>query len=112
MHALTTLNDPTWIEAARCLAQVAIKNSQDNTEQLQWIAKRLLARSFTDPELNQMRNALDKQLRIFQADRDAAIGLLNVGELRRDEGLDPVQHAALTNICLTVMNLDEALNRE
>ena len=112
LHALTTLNDPTWIEAARCLAQVAIKNSQDNTEQLQWIAKRLLARSFTDPELNQMRNALDKQLRIFQADRDAAIGLLNVGELRRDEGLDPVQHAALTNICLTVMNLDEALNRE
>jgi hypothetical protein len=38
--------------------------------------------------------------------------LLRVGESKRDEKLDAVEHAAWTTVCLTVLNLDEALTNE
>jgi hypothetical protein len=32
LHALTTLNDPTWVEASRVLAERAIKTAADVME--------------------------------------------------------------------------------
>jgi hypothetical protein len=41
--------------------------------------------------------------------------IVTVGELAkpdRDESLNPVDHAAMTVVCLTLLNLDEAMTRE
>ena len=38
--------------------------------------------------------------------------LLSVGAAKRDESLDPAEHAALAAVCLGIANLDEALSRE
>jgi hypothetical protein len=35
-----------------------------------------------------------------------------VGESKRDETLDVGEHAALSAVCLAILNLDEALTRE
>ena len=45
-------------------------------------------------------------------DAAAAKTLLTTGAAPRDESLDPLQQAALTSVCLAIMNLDEALTRE
>ena len=42
----------------------------------------------------------------------AAQALLSVGSRPRDESLDPAEHAALTAVCLAILNLDESLTRE
>lgn len=112
LHALTTMNDPTWVEAARNLAQRAIQETLQESEQLQFIAKRVLTRSFQPNELERMLNALQRQRQLYAQDATSAQSLLNVGESKPNAQLDPIASAALTNITLLVMNLDEALTRE
>ncbi len=48
----------------------------------------------------------------FQADPLEAQKLLAVGESKRHEQLDLVEHAAWTSLSLAVMNLDEAVTKE
>jgi hypothetical protein len=112
LHALTTMNDPTWVEAARNLAQRAMQETLQESEQLQFIAKRVLTRSFQPNELERMLNALQRQRQLYAHDADNAQSLLNVGESKPNTQLDPIASAALTNVTLLVMNLDEALTRE
>jgi hypothetical protein len=59
-----------------------------------------------------LRRAYEKQAAIFAKDVAAAKSLLAVGESKRDETLDVGEHAALSAVCLAVLNLDEALTRE
>ena len=54
----------------------------------------------------------DRQLEIYKADTGAAKELVSVGKSSRDEALDVAEHAALSSVCLAILNLDEALTRE
>ncbi|MEZ6031474.1 MAG: PSD1 and planctomycete cytochrome C domain-containing protein [Planctomycetaceae bacterium] len=112
LHALTTLNDPTWVEAARVLAEKAMQSSTDRNEQLRHAARRVLSRNITDRELTRLQEAFAKQHAIFSADLPATQQFLAAGEAPRDESLDPADHAAMTVVCLTILNLDESLTRE
>lgn len=112
LHALTTLNDPTWVEAARVLAEHAIKSDAELDQQLAYAARRVLSRKITDSELSSLRRAFEKQHAMFSADAAAAKQFLSAGEAPRDEALNPADHAAMTVVCLTILNLDEALTRE
>jgi hypothetical protein len=112
LHALTTLNDPTWVEAARVLAERSAKVEADLTAQLALAFKRVLCRPATTTELERLRLAYDKQLSIYANDADAARALLSVGAAPRDESLDATHQAALTVVCLGIFNLDEALTRQ
>lgn len=112
LHALTTLNDPTWVEAARSLAQNAMKASPIVDERLSFAFRRVLCRKPADVDMKILRRAYDKQLAIYTKDSAAAKSLLGVGESKRDVSLNPVEHAAITAVCLAVLNLDEALTRE
>jgi mono/diheme cytochrome c family protein len=112
LHALVTLNDITYVEAARALAQLALeKGSGTDAERLAFAYRRVLARTPTDAEARVLASALEKQRGLFAADKPAALKLLKVGESPRNEKLDAVEHAALAAVCLTVLNLDEALNK-
>ena len=112
LHALTTLNDPTWVEAARVLAENALKSGTELDHQLKYAARRVLLREITESELNKLRLAFEKQRAIFSSDQDAASQFLATGESPRDQSLNITDHAAMTVVCLTVLNLDEALTRE
>jgi hypothetical protein len=48
----------------------------------------------------------------YAKDKDAAMKLLANGESKRDESIDPIDHAAFTGVCLAILNLDEVLNNE
>jgi hypothetical protein len=112
LHALTTLNDPTWVEAARELAQRCLEDSHDLEHQLRTAFERVMARGPSTDELGILVRSYQKHRAIYESDRDAATRLLGVGSTARSGQLDPLAHAALTNVCLTMLNLDEALTRE
>ena len=112
LHALTTLNDPTFIEAARCLAQRVMTGAKSSSERLELACRLVLSREPREKELEVLRRALDRLEMGYQRDKPAAAKLLAIGESKRDEKLDPAEHAAYTAVCLEILNLDEALTKE
>ena len=112
LHALTTLNDPTWAEAARVLAARSMESAKNRDERLSYAYRRVLGRSPTDRDRAMLGKALDKQLAIYQAAPVAAAEVVAIGSAPKNEKLDPVEHAAFTAVCLILLNLDEALTRE
>ena len=54
----------------------------------------------------------ERQLEFYRRDEAWHVQLLTVGDMPRDESLDAAEHAALTAVCLAILNLDEALTRE
>jgi hypothetical protein len=112
LHALVTLNETTYVEAARTLAQLALeKGGATDAERLAFAFRRVLARTPTDAEAKVLAGALAKQRKLFAADKDAALKLLKVGDSPRNEKLDATEHAALAAVCLMMLNMDEALNK-
>jgi hypothetical protein len=112
LHALTTLNDPTWVEAARVLAEKSMKAAADADGRLQHAFRRILGRKPTRYDLETLGRMHGRQLAVYRADAEAAKHFLGVGESPRNESLDVAEHAALTSVCLAIFNLDEALTRE
>lgn len=112
LHALTTLNDPTWVEAARVLAEHAMKCATELERQIEFAARRVLSRKIPVDDMQRLLRTFEKQRAVFATDTEAAKLLLSAGEAGRDESLNPVDHAAMTVVCLTILNLDEAMTRE
>jgi hypothetical protein len=112
LHALTTLNDPTWVEAARVLAEKSMVAAADTDARLAFVFRRVLGRTPTDYDMTTLRRMVDRQLSLYRGDAEAAKQLVSVGESTRDESLDLAEHAALSSVCLGIFNLDEALMRE
>jgi hypothetical protein len=113
LQALVTLNDITYVEAARALAQRARVAHRDNEDAaleqaFRWVTCRAPSRA----EKALLKQQLG-QLRVQQgADLAAALKLLTVGESKRDESLDPAEHAVWTSLCLMLLNLDETVTKE
>ena len=113
LHALTTLNDTTYVEAARALAQRALRSAgPSDAERIDRAFRLVLARAPADDERRVLLGALERSRREFAADPDAAGRLLAVGESPRDAALDPIEHAALAAVGSVILNLDEALTKE
>lgn len=117
LHALTTLNETTFVEAARALAQrtlrheVAAGASKDEAR-VDWVFRAVTSRS-PGPNEVKLLTARWRALREhFAKNRDEAVKLLAVGDSARDEQLDVVEHAACTVVCSILLNLDETLSRE
>jgi hypothetical protein len=112
LHALTTLNDPTWAEAARVLAARSMESAKDTEARLNFALRHVLGRLPAEKDLALLRKAYEKQLAIYQADPKSADEVVAIGSAPKNGKLNPTEHAALTAVCLMLLNLDEALTRE
>jgi hypothetical protein len=112
LHALVTLNDPAFVEAARVMAQGVSVAADTDAARLEYVCEVLLARRPTAKEKSILLSRLETLRAQFTADPAAALQLAAVGEAARPETLDPVEHAAWTALCSLIMNLDEALSKE
>jgi Protein of unknown function (DUF1553)/Protein of unknown function (DUF1549)/Planctomycete cytochrome C len=112
LHALTTLNDPTWVEASRALVEQIVDSSKSTSEQLANAFRRVTMRMPSEKESSMLLKMVDRQIELYRADEEAAKALLAVGEYQRDSRIDSVEHAALATVCLAILNLDESLTRE
>jgi hypothetical protein len=111
LQALVTLNDPQFFEAARVLAQVAIKSGEAFEARLDVAVRRLLARPFRAEEVAVAKSALEDLRAYYASHPEDAKKLLAVGASKSDPGLDPAEHAAWTMLINQLMNLDEVLNK-
>jgi hypothetical protein len=112
LHALTTLNDPTWVEASRALATWCMQQTPDRPQQLRLAFARVLCREPSDAEVARLERALSKQQMFFASSDTDAKAFLSVGATPVHEQLDAKDLASLSVVCLTLFNLDEALTRE
>ena len=113
LHALATLNDITYVEAARALAgRVLAGLSRSEDERIVLTFRHVLSRSPTRGEREVFRESLNRLREEFAHDPGALKKFLGVGESRRNPDLDELEHAAYSGVCLAILNLDEALTKE
>ncbi len=112
LHALTTLNDPTWAEAARVLAARSMGSAADLEGRLTFAFRSVLGRQPQANDLAALRRAFDRQLAIYRADPKSAAQVVAIGNAPLEPQLNVSEHAALSAVCLAILNLDEALTRE
>lgn len=112
LHSLQTLNNVAYVEAARTLAEFALKSAGDDAARIDVVMRRVLARHASEPEKKVLMAGIARTRQQYADYPEAAVKLVSQGESKRDESLDAVEHAAWTNLCLAVLNLDETLNRE
>ena len=112
LQALTLMNDPQFIEAARNLATNAIKACGENTRgRLDHITSRTLARSFDDAEVALIQGSLAAFQKAYQADPTAAAKLLSIGESPLDKTLPAPELAAWTMVANQILNFDETITK-
>jgi hypothetical protein len=112
LHALTTLNDITFVEASRILAERVMQAHPDDETRVETAFRRATARYPRAEEKDILARRLERLRGQYSGDRDGALKLLGVGEFPRDEALDPVEHAAFTGLCSLILNLDEVLSKQ
>ena len=112
-QALTLLNDPTFVEAARALAERAIKESvaTDFTTRLNHAFTLVLARPPTDTEATGLESFYATQLATYRDTPADVARLATVGLYQSDTALDPVELAAWTQVARVLLNLNETLVR-
>jgi hypothetical protein len=108
LQALVTLNDETYVEAARVLADTALATTKETDARLDNLSKRLLARSLSKEERVIARRTLETALARFRADLKSADALVAVGESKA-KATDRAELAAWTIVASQLLNLDEAL---
>lgn len=113
LQALTLMNDETFLEASRVLAQHAIAKSRDSVEgQLRFAFKSVLCREPKPSELEILKGGYEKRLAKFKKDPLAAKGIASQGASPTDKSIDPAELAAMSVVCSTLFNLDEAVTKE
>jgi hypothetical protein len=111
LQALVLLNDPTYTEASRILAERILSSVPTDAARLDGVFIRLLSRRASRLETKRFTELLEKQRKHFMVDKKAAAALVVVGEHRRMTDLPAPEVAAWTVVILSVMNLDEAITR-
>jgi len=113
LHALITLNDIAYVEAARAMAQRVLKEGGVDDDARVRHAFRLATSRLPKPQEQVLLRKRAEQLRTnYKKDTEAAKALLTVGEFKRDETLEAADHAAYTALCNLILNLDEVITRE
>lgn len=113
LQALVTLNDPTFVEAARVFAQkVMTQGPVDVDGRLAYAMRCTVARRPTAAEGQLLKSHYDKNLQRYQANKEAAAKVVQVGLASRPANLDVVELAAWTSVCNILLNLDETITRE
>ena len=112
LQALVLLNDPSYIEAARVLAERTLSQDLKNdAAQVNWLLQTTLNRSPRVEELELLTRLLESHRGQYRSDLDAANKLIAVGDKPADKRFDVAELAAWTSVTRTVLNLHETITR-
>jgi len=113
LQALVLLNDPTYLEAARSLAERVMKEAPRDPSRRVDLAFRLAtARTPNSDESGLLRTLAAKELAEYKAHPDRTRDLLAIGESKPDPKLPSYELAAWTTVASTILNLDETITKE
>jgi hypothetical protein len=112
-QALTLLNDPEYVEAARALAAnaMAAGSAPGDDERLKFIFRRALARDPRGNERESLAKFLAAQRDYFKGAPADAAKLLKTGLAPVPAGVDANELAAWTGVARVVLNLHETITR-
>ncbi len=112
LQALTLLNDPTFVEAARLLAERVMLAEASAEKRLSLAFTLVLGRQPSPRESEVLLAALTRHTTRFATAPDEASQLIAVGQLPPSSELKPTELAAYAAVCSTILNLDEAVTKE
>ncbi len=113
LQAFVTLNEETYVEAARNFAQRILREGgESDRERIDYAYKVALARMPDDKEAGVLEGVYRDMLTTYQQDEEAAEQLLSVGESEQAESLDTIQLAAWMGVASVILNLDETITKE
>lgn len=113
LQALVLLNDPTFIEAARVLAQ-RVQLARPKTEigqQIRFAFRSLTGRTPLAPELELLKSLYEKETKILTQNPKKVKDLLTIGEAKCPPQLLTPETAALAIVNSTILNFDESYMR-
>jgi hypothetical protein len=112
LAALAMLNDPTFVEAARVMAQRALAAAKGDADRATFVFRQATSRRPDDTELKVLLRVLDQNRKLYATDPQAAAELVKVGLAPPPKDADVPELAAWTAVCRVVLNLSETITRE
>jgi hypothetical protein len=112
LQALTLLNEMTFVEAARLLAERVMRAAATPQERIALSFRLVLGRGPSEHEARVLAGGLAKHVERFRQQPAEAEKLLKVGEAPRDPALDACELAAYATVANLILNLDEAVTKE
>jgi Protein of unknown function (DUF1553)/Protein of unknown function (DUF1549)/Planctomycete cytochrome C len=116
LQALTTLNEPIYLECARALALLTLERGGcRESDRLDYAFKRCTARAPSDSEKSTLLELLSKEMRRFEAPGADAWALAGGDSAKRPQlppGVKPQDLAGWTVIARVLLNLDETITKE
>ena len=113
LQALSLLNEVTFVEAARGLAQQMMQHGGTTPEQrIAYGFKRATARDIEPAALKQLTNGFAKRVELFKSKPAEATALLAQGATKADTSLNPAELAAYTTTASVLLNLDRVVTRD
>jgi hypothetical protein len=112
LQALIMMNDIQFVEAARKLAERMMTEAGKNPkERIVFAFRMATSRRPTSEESAVLLEIYHAHLAEYQKDKQAALKLVSVGEIKRNEALDVSELAAWTMIVNLILNLDETVTK-
>jgi hypothetical protein len=112
LQALLMMNDTQYVEAARGLAERAMKEGGATPEErLAWLFRMATSRKPDAAELAVLTKTFQDQRAKYTQDAEAAKKLIEVGESKPDAALAADELAAYAVVANLVLNLDEVLTK-
>jgi hypothetical protein len=113
LQALVLMNDPTYVEAARALAErMMTQGGKDSNGRIAYAFRLATARKPSMEEMKLLRGLFVKQLAHYRRDRKSALDLLSVGEAKWNTNLDSAELAAWATVASAILNLDETITKQ
>ena len=112
LHALTLLNDTTFVEASRVLAERLLVEGGSDNERLARAFRMATARRPGPRERQVLRRALERSLNYYREHPAEAEKLMKVGDKPVASKLKKIEVAAYTSVMNVILNMDEVIARE
>jgi hypothetical protein len=113
LQALNLMNDVTYVEAARMLAERMMKEGGASVdERVAWAFRVVTSRWPNENERQTLKASFEAQRQWYSANVAEAEKLLRSGEKRNDAKLPRAELAAYTTVASLLLNLDEVITKQ
>ncbi len=112
LQALTLLNDPTFVEAARVFAERIMREAGSSIEErIQWTCREAISRPPEAAVAVELSRIYEQHLTHYQGDQEAAREVIAAGNAPVADDLDAAELAAWTSVARVILNLHETIMR-
>ena len=113
LQALVLLNDPTYVEASRVLAEkTLVQAGRDPVKRVDFAFRLATDRKPQPQERAVLLQLARQELVEYRHDKASALKVISVGDAKRNPKLDPAELAAWTTVAGTILNMDETITKE